>query len=62
VEEALLHHDWIYRWSEMFRVARIKPSPRMAAREQRLKDMASGANENDAMTRRLNWPHSICKL
>jgi hypothetical protein len=38
--EALLHHDWIYRWKEMFRVAGIKPSSRMEAREQRLKDMA----------------------
>ena len=39
-KEALLHHDWVYRWNEMFRVAGIKPSPQMAAREQRLKDMA----------------------
>jgi hypothetical protein len=39
-KEALLRHDWAYRWNEMFRVAGIKPSPRMAARERRLKDMA----------------------
>jgi hypothetical protein len=39
-KEALLRHDWVYRWNEMFRVAGIKPSPRMVARERRLKDMA----------------------
>jgi hypothetical protein len=38
--EALLRHDWVYRWNEMFRIAGIEPSPRMAARERRLKDMA----------------------
>jgi hypothetical protein len=38
--EALLRHDWVYRWHEIFRVAGIEPSPRMAARERRLKDLA----------------------
>jgi hypothetical protein len=42
-KEALLRHDWAYRWNEMFRVAGIEPSPRMAARERRLKDMADCA-------------------
>jgi Glycosyl transferases group 1 len=40
-KEALLRHDWIYRWNEMFRVAGIEPSPRMVARERRLKAMAN---------------------
>ena len=39
-KEALLRHDWAYRWNEMFRIAGIEPSPRMAARERRLKDLA----------------------
>ena len=38
--QALLHHDWVYRWKEMFRVAGIRPSPRMAIRERRLRDAA----------------------
>jgi hypothetical protein len=38
--EALLRHDWVYRWKEIFRVAGIEPSPRMAARERRLQDLA----------------------
>jgi spore maturation protein CgeB len=39
-KESLLRHDWIHRWNEMFRIAGIEPSPRKAAREQRLKDLA----------------------
>ena len=39
-KEALLRHDWAYRWNQMFRIAGIEPSPRMATRERRLKDMA----------------------
>jgi hypothetical protein len=39
-KEALRRHDWVYRWNEMFRIAGIELSPRMAARECRLKEMA----------------------
>ena len=38
--EALLRHDWVYRWKEIFRVAGIEPSPSMAARERKLKYLA----------------------
>jgi hypothetical protein len=38
--EALLRHDWVYRWKEILRVAGIEPSPRMESREQRLRDLA----------------------
>jgi hypothetical protein len=37
---ALQRHDWVYRWKEMFRVAGIRPTPNMAARELQLRDMA----------------------
>jgi hypothetical protein len=46
--EVLLHHDWVYRWHEIFRVAGIEPSPRMAARERRLRDLADLALNNVA--------------
>lgn len=49
--EALLHHDWLYRWSEMFRIAGIQPSPRKAARERRLRSLAgipAGADQPEA--------------
>jgi hypothetical protein len=42
--EALLRHDWIYRWKEILRVAGIEPSPRMKLREQRLRDLAELSN------------------
>jgi hypothetical protein len=38
--EALLRHDWAYRWKEIFRVAGIEPHPALAARERRLRDLA----------------------
>jgi Glycosyl transferases group 1 len=41
IKEALLRHDWVYRWNRMFQVVGIEPSPRMAARERHLKDMAN---------------------
>ena len=40
VKETLLHHDWVYRWNAIFRVVGIEPSPRIAARQRRLKDIA----------------------
>jgi hypothetical protein len=38
--EALLRHDWLYRWKEVFRVAGLEPSPSMQLRERRLKELA----------------------
>lgn len=52
-KEAVLRHDWIYRWNEMFRIVGIEPSPRGAAREQRLKELADLSTSAD---QRLNWP------
>jgi spore maturation protein CgeB len=42
--EALLRHDWVYRWKEILRVAGIEPSRRMKWREQRLRDLAELSN------------------
>jgi hypothetical protein len=42
--EALLRHDWVYRWKEILRVAGIEPSPRMKLRAQRLRDLAELSN------------------
>jgi hypothetical protein len=42
--EALLRHDWVYRWKEILRVAGIEPSPRMKLRERRLRDLADLSN------------------
>jgi hypothetical protein len=51
--EALRRHDWSYRWNEMFRIVGIDPSPRKAAREQRLKHFAGLFANAD---QRLNVP------
>jgi len=46
--EATLRHDWLYRWQEIFRVAGLDQSRRMATRERRLKQLAGfGAAECD---------------
>ena len=39
-KEALLRHDWVYRWKQIFGVAGLKPSPSMDEREQHLKKLA----------------------
>lgn len=38
--EALLRHDWAYRWNQMFRIIGLPISAGMAAREERLKEIA----------------------
>jgi hypothetical protein len=52
---ALLRHNWIHRWNEMFRIVGIKPSPRRAARERRLTDLADLCT---SAGQRLNWAYS----
>lgn len=39
-EQALLRHDWVYRWKEIFGVAGIAPLPGMIAREEQLRKTA----------------------
>lgn len=39
--EALLRHDWVYRWKQIFRRAGVSPSPALTARENRLRELAS---------------------
>jgi len=38
--QALLHHDWVYRWKEILQIAGMEPSPGMVAREHRLNELA----------------------
>jgi hypothetical protein len=50
-KEALLRHDWSYRWNEMYRIIGIDPPPRLAAREQRLQHLADRfANAGQLLT------------
>jgi len=41
--ESLSRHDWIYRWREILRIAGLTPRPALAAREERLKELAASA-------------------
>lgn len=43
--EALLRHDWIYRWEEILRVGGLTPSSGMIARERDLAELAALAVE-----------------
>jgi len=40
--ESLLRHDWVYRWRRILEVAGVTPSPALAEREQRLRELAAG--------------------
>jgi hypothetical protein len=44
--EALLRHDWVYRWKQAFDVAGLSPSPGMSAREDHLRDLAALADRS----------------
>jgi hypothetical protein len=39
--EALLRHDWVHRWKEIFGFAGLLPTAEMSAREQRLRELGN---------------------
>jgi hypothetical protein len=39
--EALLRHDWSYRWKQILAIAGLKPMPQLELREKRLKELAN---------------------
>lgn len=43
--EALLRHDWLYRWKQVLDVAGVPVPPGVAKREDRLKQLARLATE-----------------
>jgi hypothetical protein len=46
--EALLRHDWLYRWKQIFEVAGIARTPGMIVREDRLTQLANLAGDSRA--------------
>ncbi len=44
--EALLRHDWSYRWKKVLDIAGMKPAPAMEARERRLQQLAEQAGND----------------
>lgn len=45
VEQALLRHDWAYRWESILGVAGLAPTPSLMARKARLKELAAVVRE-----------------
>ncbi|MGH7410233.1 MAG: glycosyltransferase family protein [Candidatus Methylomirabilis sp.] len=45
-QEALLRHDWVYRWRDILRIAGLEPTASMDARMTRLKDLAMLARDS----------------
>jgi hypothetical protein len=43
--EALLHHDWGYRWSEVLEIAGLSPTPALQARKSYLRELADIARK-----------------
>jgi hypothetical protein len=48
---ALLRHDWAYRWSEILNIAGLKPTPELAARKRRLRELAELARQTELESR-----------
>jgi hypothetical protein len=39
--QCLLHHDWAYRWESLLALAGLQPRPKLQARKQALRELAS---------------------
>jgi spore maturation protein CgeB len=49
VTEALLRHDWSYRWKQILAIAGLDPMPQLELREKRLKELAEVARNYPLM-------------
>ncbi|UFZ04777.1 glycosyltransferase [Bradyrhizobium ontarionense] len=50
VAQALMRHDWAYRWEAILDAAGLQPLPGLAARKQRLKTLAETASGHSPMS------------
>jgi hypothetical protein len=41
--QALLRHDWAYRWKKILEIANVEPAPQLQVRENKLKQLAERA-------------------
>ena len=41
VVQSLLHHDWVYRWEAVLKIAGLDPMPQLLERKKYLRDMAN---------------------
>ena len=47
VAQALLRHDWVYRWEQILQIANLPPTPAMERRKTQLQDMANQVMATD---------------
>ncbi len=40
VVQSLLHHDWVYRWEDILKIAGLEPMPELLERKERLLDLS----------------------
>lgn len=41
VVQSLLHHDWVYRWETVLKIAGLEPMPELLERKKRLRDLSN---------------------
>ena len=46
VQQALLRHDWVYRWEAILNAVDLEPMPRLSERKALLQDLAAGVIKN----------------
>jgi hypothetical protein len=47
--QALLRHDWVYRWESILETAGLEPMPELLQRKERLRTIAAAVLQNDTM-------------
>ncbi len=50
VSQALLRHDWVYRWESILRTIGLDPMPELFARKERLQQLAGLISEQEIQT------------
>jgi len=49
VRQALLRHDWVYRWEMILKAVDLEPLPKIADRKARLRSLAELAAQNQSL-------------
>jgi hypothetical protein len=52
VAQALMRHDWAYRWEAVLKTAGLEPMPELLQRKERLKNLAQAVLQSDTALRR----------
>lgn len=47
VAQALMRHDWVYRWEAVLKTVGLEPMPELLQRKERLKNLAEAVLQNE---------------